>query len=126
MTIFESLWKRWNGIPKGNVTTFEGRDLANAPRPKEDLTPYLKDIFYGKKHSEYVGATLSFMDKDEEVVIINMAKGQSDDENFWLCMNYVKYKGRDTVWYNEAEKHILGREDMEVEVAKLFLEKTNA
>ncbi len=119
-------WNRKKGLPRGDITYLEGQNLVDFGRPKGDLTPYLKDIFYEKKYAEYVGATLSFPDEDDKIILINIRKAENEEEKFWLCMNFIKYKSRESVIYDTAEEYLLSRKDREIEIAKLFLERTNA
>lgn len=120
MTIFDNIWnKRKKGLKPGNLTTLSGESKINLS--PVDTTEYLKDIFNERKHGEYVGGTLSFEGPGDNILLKTVGEGLSEEENFWIAMNYVKHKSQLSHHYGEALEIITSRDDMIIEVAKLIL-----
>lgn len=116
-----NIFKKRGGIP---VDSFDTLPESKALISKADTTPQLKNIFYNRQYAQYIGGSLFFeTNEDDGVIAKTIMEGVNEEENFWIAMNYVKYKSESAHDYQEALNLIIKREDMQTEVAKLLLTK---
>lgn len=80
-------------ITPKNVRDFIDANLRN----KIDTVAILKEIFYGKRRALYSPKGLA---TKEKFSIILFKLGNSEEEDCWIALNYIKSKY--TGYYNEA------------------------
>ena len=56
----------------------------------EERLSFLKDVFDEKIYGEYAGGTLTGT-INEKLNFFNVNKGENEEENFWIAINYIKY-----------------------------------
>ena len=96
----------WDGgDSSARVTPFDIMAYINGNlRPQEvgiDRVAILKGIFHGEVHGDYAGGTLTVALPGKGVLCFNVGKGQSDEEDCWIALNYLKYKPKG-YYYRQA------------------------
>ncbi len=93
--------------PEGGVTPRDIRNYIDANLRREvlgiDVIQLLKEYYHGAREGSYSGSTLTIL-HNEKPLIFNVGKGQSDEENCWIALNYIKQFGPNAAHSNEAVK----------------------
>lgn len=92
-------WKGYFHITPAHIRAFI---LKVSETSDLDLAPILKDVFYEKKGAEYAGGTLA-VKIDDELQLLNVGDGKTDEEKFWIALNYLKYKNDRCMFYTLAD-----------------------
>lgn len=72
---------------------------------EEEIVEKLKDIYDENYYAEYVGGSITFMHKDE-LVILNVGNSNNQYINYWVAKNYLKYKSEDHYYFKKAKKDV--------------------
>lgn len=92
----------------------------------KDLTPYLKEIYYGKREAEYDqkdGIVIFANPKNSKsLYALQIAKSPTFLENFWVALIYCKYNDNAARRYKRAINIIkAGANKAPEEAAKILL-----
>jgi hypothetical protein len=101
-------WKGYfEGITPGEVKAAIQSEIITPENdvPVSQTVPLLKRIFNEEAYGEYVGGTLTVKWSDEGVLMFNVGQGRTHDENYWIALNYIKYKPKG-VHFQEAYRTI--------------------
>jgi hypothetical protein len=97
----EMHWHNFNG----GITPSDVHAYINGNLRREELgidtIKILQDIYYEKVPAAYAGGTLTVKDHDK-LLMFNVGKGSSDEENCWIALNYVKNKNSNCAFWDQA------------------------
>jgi hypothetical protein len=82
---------RKKGIKRHNGEYHQSdiKDFQEKSSDEERLV-FLKNVFDEKIYGEYAGGTLTGM-LNKKLNFFNVGKGETEEENFWIALNYIKY-----------------------------------
>jgi len=97
----------WHNNPYGGVTPGDIRAYINGNLRREqvgiDVIKILQEVFYEKRSAVYAGGTLT-ISENGKLLMFDVDKGSSNEENCWIALNYIKHKNSDCTYWEKAIK----------------------